>query len=397
MRRMWLFALVALLFATPAMAAPKAIQVKKLDIVAPIVSAEGLIATGKTLVTYLNTGSLNSNIVLTGFDVSGAQLWLRTIDSGSDEIATAATVDAAGQIWLGGSSATASTKTESATATVIAENPDGVVVEELAPLRTDMNQITIWKISPQGDLLATYTLLQTTPALISAISVNASGISLVGTIATKSFLVSASLSGEFTNPLFIGGSKTTLNSVIRSPDGSINLFGESSETLGGKKLAGNRDGILVKISKSGAIASVVRSSAVKAERSWLVADATLALTGYVKSGKTIETAFTKFNSSFVPTWTLRIPSTGTSAVVSAAGITYGALSSNSAIKGISGWKPTSPTLLLTTFTNKGVMTGAYADSQLREPISLVYSKELGLCGLARASGESVSIFRLGTR
>jgi hypothetical protein len=394
---MWLLALVALLFATPAMAAPKAIQVKKLDIVAPTVSAEGLIATGKTLVTYFNTGALNSNIVLTGFDVSGAQLWLRTIDSGSDEIATAATVDAAGQIWLGGSSAAASANTESATTTVIAENPDGVVVEELAPLRTDMNQITIWKISPQGDLLATYTLLQTTPALISAISVNASGISLVGTIATKSFLVSASLSGEFTNPLFIGSSKTTLNSVIRSPDGSINLFGESSETLGGKKLAGNRDGILVKISKSGAIASVVRSSAVKAERSWLAADATLALTGYVKSGKTIETAFTKFNSSYVPTWTLRIPSTGTSAVVSAAGITYGALSSNSAIKGISGWKPTSPTLLLTTFTNKGVMTGAYADSQLREPISLVYSKELGLCGLARASGESVSIFRLGTR
>ena len=96
MRRMWLLALVALLFATPAMAAPKAIQVKKLDIVAPTVSAEGLIATGKTLVTYFNTGALNSNIVLTGFDVTGAQLWLRTIDSGSDEIATAETVDAAG-------------------------------------------------------------------------------------------------------------------------------------------------------------------------------------------------------------------------------------------------------------------------------------------------------------
>jgi hypothetical protein len=185
--------------------------------------------------------------------------------------------------------------------------------------------------------------------------------------------------------------------VVRSPDGTVNLFGESSETLGGKKLAGTRDGVLVKVNKSGAIVNVVRSSAAKAERSWLQADSTLALTGYVKTGKIIETAFTKFNSSFSPTWTLRIPSVGTSAVVSAAGVTYGALSSNSAIKGISGWKPVSPTLLLATFTNKGVMTGAYADSQLREPISLVYSKELGLCGLARATGESVSIFRLGTR
>jgi len=154
---------------------------------------------------------------------------------------------------------------------------------------------------------------------------------------------------------------------------------------------------LVKVSKTGAITSVVRSSAIKAQRSWLVADSTLTLTGYVKSGKVIESAFTKFNSSFTPTWTMRIPSTGSSTVLTAAGTTYGALSSNSAIKGVTGWKPTTPTLLLATFTSKGVMTGAYADSQFSAPISLVYTKELGLCGLAKGSGESISIFRLATR
>lgn len=396
MKRLLLLVFAASLVLPTASAAPKAVAVKKLDIVASAVSAEGLVATGKTLVTYSNTGSTNSNIELTGLDVTGVQQWVRTIDSGVDEIATAAAVDAAGNIWLAGSSA-AVTVPESVTAAIAAENPDGVVAEELPKVRSDMNQITIWKLSPIGELLATFLSVQTSPALVSALSVNSSGISLVGVLADRPFLISATLTGVFAKPLFIGTNKSALNAVVRSPDGSVNLFGESSETLGGKKVAGARDGILVKVSKAGAITSVVRSSAIKAQRSWLAADSTLTLTGYVKSGKVIESAFTKFNSSFVPTWTMRIPSTGSSTVLTAAGTTYGALSSNSAIKGVTGWKPTTPTLLLATFTNKGVMTGAYADSQLSAPISLVYTKELGLCGLARGSADSISIFRLATR
>ena len=396
MKKLLLLIFAASLLSPTANAAPKAVAVKKLDIVASAVNAEGLVATGKTLVTYANTGSTNSNIALTGLDVTGAQQWVRTIDSGVDEIATAAAVDAAGNIWLAGSSA-AVVVAESATAVIAAENPDGVVAEELPKVRGDMNQITIWKLSPLGELLATYLSVQNSPALVSALSVNASGISLVGVLADRPFLISATTTGVFAKPVFIGSNKTALNAVVRSPDGSVNLFGESSETLGGKKLAGARDGILMKVSKTGAITSVVRSSAIKAQRSWLAADSTLTLTGYVKSGKVIESAFTKFNSSFAPTWTLRMPSTGVSTVLTAAGTTYGALSSNSAIKGVTGWRPTTPTLLLTTFTSKGVMTGAYADNQLSAPISLVYSKDLGLCGLARGSGESVSIFRLGTR
>lgn len=396
MKRLLLLVFAASLVLPTASAAPKAVAVKKLDIVASAVSAEGLVATGKTLVTYSNTGSTNSNIELTGLDVTGVQQWVRTIDSGVDEIATAAAVDAAGNIWLAGSSA-AVTVPESVTAAIAAENPDGVVAEELPKVRSDMNQITIWKLSPIGELLATFLSVQTSPALVSALSVNSSGISLVGVLADRPFLISATPTGVFAKPLFIGTNKSALNAVVRSPDGSVNLFGESSETLGGKKVAGARDGILVKVSKAGAITSVVRSSAIKAQRSWLAADSTLTLTGYVKSGKVIESAFTKFNSSFVPTWTMRIPSTGSSTVLTAAGTTYGALSSNSAIKGVTGWKPTTPTLLLATFTNKGVMTGAYADSQLSAPISLVYTKELGLCGLARGSADSISIFRLATR
>jgi len=147
MKRLLLLVFAASLVLPTASAAPKAVAVKKLDIVASAVSAEGLVATGKTLVTYSNTGSTNSNIELTGLDVTGVQQWLRTIDSGVDEIATAATIDAAGNIWLAGSSA-AVTVPESVTAAIAAENPDGVVAEELPKVRSDMNQITIWKLSP---------------------------------------------------------------------------------------------------------------------------------------------------------------------------------------------------------------------------------------------------------
>ena len=135
MKKLLLLIFAASLLSPPVSAAPKAVAVKKLDIVASAVSAEGLVATGKTLVTYSNTGSTNSNILLTGLDVTGAQQWVRTIDSGVDEIATAATVDASGAIWLAGSSA-AATITESATAVIAAENPDGVVAEELPKVDT---------------------------------------------------------------------------------------------------------------------------------------------------------------------------------------------------------------------------------------------------------------------
>ena len=143
MRKVLFLILASSLVATPAIAVPKPLTVKKLDILAPNVSAEGLLASGKTLATYFNTGTLNSNIVLTGFDVTGAQQWSRTIDSGVDEIATAGTVDAAGYIWLAGSAA-AQPAIESATTTIAAENPDGVVIEELPRIRPDMNLITIW-------------------------------------------------------------------------------------------------------------------------------------------------------------------------------------------------------------------------------------------------------------
>jgi len=392
MKRFALFLALLLVGIMPAVAAPKSVAVKKLSIIATV-SAEAMVVTGKTIVTVSNTDGVNSNILLTGMDISGTQLWQKTIDSGVDEVALASAVDPLGNVWLAGASSVLAA-VESATAPIQAENPDGVIAEPVTKLRADMNLLTLWKVSPLGDLLGTYTLSQSAPALINAISVNANGVSIVGQLLDKPFVLSATSTGVFGKVLSIGTSKTALNTVVRHTDGSVSVFGSSAETLAGKKLAGVRDGVLIRVSKTGAIASVVRSSAPKANRAWLSADSTLALTGFVKSGKIIETAFTKFTMAFAPTWTMRVPSLGTSTVLTSANTTYGAISSSSAVTGVIGWKPTSASVLLLALSNKGVIAGAYGSSEISEPISLSYSKELGLVGLAKTATQTVALFKL---
>ncbi|MEY4024006.1 MAG: hypothetical protein RLZ23_967, partial [Actinomycetota bacterium] len=94
--------------------------------------------------------------------------------------------DPTGNVWIAGASA-APIATESATVQVQAENPDGVVTEPNSKLRGDMNLVTLWKVSPAGDLLNTYTLAQSAPALINAISATNSGVSVVGQLMDKPF------------------------------------------------------------------------------------------------------------------------------------------------------------------------------------------------------------------
>jgi hypothetical protein len=255
----------------------------------------------------------------------------------------------------------------------------------------------MWKLSPTGDLLATYSLTQPTTALISAISANASGVSLVGRSADKSFALSMTSTGAFGKLITIGTSKTQLNAVVRSADSTMSVFGSSSETLGGKKNSGIRDGILIKINKAGAVTSVVRSSAPKADRSWNYSDVSLTLTGYVKTGKKIESAITKFTAAFAPTWTIRIPSSGASIVATGGTLTYAALGSNSVVTGVSGWKPTTTQLLLLALDSKGVIASAYGASELSNPLALAYSKEIGLYGLAEGADGSLSIFHIAAK
>ena len=377
-------------------AVQKKVAVKKVTTVLSVPGAEMLAVSGSSIITIATVDSQTTDIVLSAVNGAGVSLWQKVIDSGVDEVAMATTVDGAANVWLAGfSSQVKSASTE--TASVIAENPDAITLEAAEELRGDLNVLTVWKISPVGELLATYTSQYDLPGLINSISVNKSRLSIVGVLSEKPFLQNMSAAGEFSQQASIGTSKTTINTVVRNSDGSSSLFGSSTETLGGKKLAGIRDGVLVKTSKSGAIASVVRSSAIKGDRSWLSADSSLLLSGYVKVGKTTETAITKFTSTFVPTWTIRFASTGQSRAITGVGISYAAMGSKSAIASITGWKPSKAQLLVVVFDAKGVMTSAFGSSELSEPLALAYSKELGIVGLALNADQSPAVFRIAAR
>ena len=382
--------LVALTLPT-ASAATKPIAATVGSIFTPAVAAENFVQSGRATIFYSNIVGKSADISLTAIDINGTQLWIRTVDSGADEVATAATVDASGNIWLTGASA-ALMPVETPTSIAGIDNPDAVSLDGISPLRTDMNQLTIWKISPTGDIAATYIQVEKTLPLPSSISVNSSGISIAGQLDGKPFTISATLAGAFGKVLFLGTQKTIINTVVRGLDGTTSLFGSSTETLGGKKLAAIRDGVLIKVSKTGALTSVVRSSAVKASRGWSSADPSLLLSGYVSTSGKVEAAITQFTSTFTPKWTARYPASGVPIAISGGGNSYLAFTSTAAITGVTGWKATTPGLVVLTFDSKGVIKAAATFPGLITAINLRYSRERGLIGLASASDGSISIF-----
>lgn len=387
---------LALISSQSADAAPKTVAVQVGSVLTTPAGVENFYQLGKNSIFFSNINGKSSDISIFANDLTGTTVWTRTIDSGADEIASALTPDAQGNIWLAGSAALPLAP-ETPTSTVGIDNPDGVTSDNASTLRNDMTQLALWKISPTGELLATYLSPQISIPVVSAISINATGISIIGDLEGKPFFATASLQGVFGKQVAIGTSKTILTSVVRQSDGTSSIFGSSTETLGGKKLAGKRDGVLIKISKNATISSVVRSSANGASRGWTSADTSLALTGYVVTGKKIEVAITKFTAGFAPTWTARYSGTGDAIVTSGGGNTYLAFTSTSAVAGVTGWKPTAPALLLLTFDSKGQIKAAQSFPGLLRPLHLQVSRDRGVVGLATAASGSVSIFTLISR
>ena len=376
MKRFASVVIVALLFsAQPADAAPKSIAASEITKIAPIAEHEGAAITAQGVTIFANT---EKKVTVTNLDFSGSQKWQLLVEGAPDQIAMAVTSDKEGNIWLAGlTSAVSTSETKSATNNPV--NVDGVVVEQVPSLRNELNTLTLWKISPAGSLIATYSESATSPILITAISHSTSGISILGDRGAGTVLISATLGGKFTTAKPIGTAKSTFTSIIRNPDGSAQMYGSSSESLGGKKLVGLRDGILAKVNKSGALTSVVRSSANRATRTWQSATATYFLVGDVKAGGKNESAFTKFNSSFAPTWTLRLPSQGAQlAATAASGGHYALFNSTSAIPGVTGWKPTAATPIVIRFDSKGAITQALKSSQVKSATSMAFIAGVGL-------------------
>ena len=364
-----------LLSALPATAAPKSVAATDIAKVSAIAEYEGAVISPQGITIFSN---VDKKVQLTSLDFAGAQRWTVTLEGLSDQIAMAATTEKDGTIWLAGMSA-ASAATETASATTPAANVDGVIVEAVPNLRNDLNAITVWKVSPTGSLLTTQSDTPTAPMLITAISHTSTGMTILGDRGAGTVIVNVTPSGKFTTSKPIGTAKSSFTHVFRNSDGSANIYGSSSETLAGKRLAGSRDGILAKVSKTGALTNVVRSSANRATRSWVSATSTIFLVGDVKVGGKNETAFTKFNSSFAPTWTLRLPSTGAQRTATGPnGSHYALFNSTSSIAGVTGWRPTGASPIVLRFDNKGVITQALKAPQIKRADAISFIPGVGL-------------------
>jgi len=362
-------------------AAPKSIAASEITKVAPIAEHEGVAISNQGITIFSNA---EKKVLVTSLDFTGAEKWTLAVEGAADQIAMAATSDKEGNTWLAGLTSEVNVyETQNATSNPV--NVDEVVVEQVPALRSELNCVTLWKISSVGALIATYSESATAPLLITAISYSSSGISIIGDRGAGTVLINSTLSGKFSTAKVIGTSKSSLTSIVRNNDGSAQIYGASSETLASKKLAGVRDGILAKVNKVGALTTVVRSSANRATRSWQSATSSYFLVGDVKISGKNESAFTKFNSSFTPTWTLRLPSQGAQlAAVAANGNHYALFNSTSSIPGVTGWKPSTATPIVIRFDSKGAITQALKSSQVKSATAMAHISGVGLIVISQS-------------
>jgi len=386
-KRLLSLVVISSLFFTPlASAAPKKPVVKSLKLLTSVSNVDefaGLVTSGKIIIVYGNKGDKSFAKAL---DLTGKELWNIELDKASPSVATAAAVDSTGIIWLAGSTSLArATPAPSPSVSVL--NPDKTIpVADI--FSADLDAFSLWSLNPTTQSLAQYTLQLSSPVLINAIAVDKNGITAVGTSGT---IINADLTGKIAQPIAVGTELTVFESVVKSADGFMTVVGSSGETLGGKKLAGKVDGVIIKVSKAGKLLTVVRSSAPKASRNWLSATNSLLLGGEVVTGVKVESAITKFSSSFVPSWTYRFASAGK---VFTASSTYAFFQSKGAVTQLANWTPKSPHGLLLTFDAKGVITAGYsAPTEQKDVLGLHVSKDLGVLCIT-SSAETVSIFTI---
>jgi hypothetical protein len=384
--------LASLVIVPVSQAAPKKISVKPMQLLTTIGTPDevsGAVVSGKSIIVF---GSKASKAYARAIDRAGKELWNLSLDQSAASIATAAAVDSAGDIWIAGATPLALGVIPPApTATPV--NPDNAVIPPSVFI-SDLQAVTIWKVSAAGVLVFTNTLPASSVLFPTAIAVDKNGASVVGIIANDKgnagFLANADATGAFSKLLQIGVASTTAEAVVRHGDGSFTIAGSSSETLAGKKVAGITDGILVKVSKALKITSVVRSSVAKGKRIWNSASNSLLLAGEVVAAGKTESAITKFSLAYAPSWTYRFASTGPTFSASA---TQAIFISTGAVAQLN-WNPKTPTPLLLTFDSKGIITAADSGPiGQREVLGLLISKEFGVLALT-SSTESVSIFTL---
>ena len=127
--------------------------------------------------------------------ITGATQWDLPIPTTADAIATAATLDGSGNIWIVGSSAPtvqSVTPTPSPTPSNL-QNPGNVAVDPVRPARAGLTHITLWQVSSIGSLLNTYDYDAQSVLEATSITLAKNILTIVG----SNFHLNSSLLGKF--------------------------------------------------------------------------------------------------------------------------------------------------------------------------------------------------------
>jgi hypothetical protein len=409
MRKLGIFTVIALLSMSStlfAQGATKLISQTPMTLVATLSPSEqtvNMVVKGKLIYLLGSiTGVVSTDGYVQALDSLGNVQWSLPLDNGSNEIATAATFDPHGNLWVVGSSqmpnippSDTATATASPTPTPTVLNPDGISADSLVPMRKDLTSLILWKVSSSGALLATYMKDVGAPFLVRGVTYSNDSINVVGIMATPTghagFLISSEVSGSIGNPVLLGKSDTELNAVVRKGNRSLVLLGSSSETIAKRSRKGIKDAIAIVISQTGSISAVIRSSNPASTRSWQSGTNSYFFGGDSIGPSKREAVITKFASALVPTWTMRFTSNGPALTADSPTAHFLVFPSRGAINGVKGWKPSKSSALTVSLNSHGALNGAYGATAITNPVAIGFSRELGIVLLGRGP-TGVSVF-----
>ena len=397
-------ALVSLCIPT-ALAATKSIAPIPMVLIANLPDesqVSGALIKAKTIYVFGNQQTApNVHGYIKAIGESGSPLWSLPLESGINDIATAATFDARGHLWVVGTSGPIGENAQTTVSQAVSVlNPDSVVLDPFTPIRADLTNLILWEIAQNGALVSTFRTELARSVIAQGITATADGFAVVGLVASTfgsaGFLQHVDSQGNFGVLHVIGAKDTEFSSVVKTSSGFL-LSGSSTEKLSGKPLLGVRDALAVSVTSTGKILSVLRSTNSATVRTWRSSTPAFFLGGdALISGKN-SAVVTKFSAKMAPTWTARFSSPGPAFVVDAPLTRFGVFASDAPIVGVGSWKPTRASVLALGFDAKGQLQRAYSAKALSAPIAIGYTTSLGLVVVGKTGEKGVSIFHALTR
>lgn len=126
---------------------------------------------------------------------TGSQQWDLPIPTTTDAIASAATLDQQGNIWVAGIAGAPISSTSPSPAPSNALNPSGVTVDPTPPTRSDLTQVTLWEVSPNGAMINSFSY--DVGSVVEPLTINYVKGSFL--IQGSNFKISVTQTGRFTN------------------------------------------------------------------------------------------------------------------------------------------------------------------------------------------------------